>query len=198
MSPTENILNSITMCRRNRIIISEHSLDILTENNEVLQISRSWFRLDFPEGNAFLLVNFNAENEVQSFFPLFLEVQSWTKANNTCYQGLPPDSSNNKSLETSSIILEKDEAVQLFVEILKKDEVRTLTGSLGCSLVEEGWVGWLQSPWIWKQVNNFQNHMLKSHRDIYSILLLEAPNEEHAKKCISTRITCRMVQHPWK
>lgn len=64
------------MCRRNRIKISEHSLDILTENNEVLQISRSWFRLDFPEGNAFLLVNFNAENEVQSFFPLFLEVQS--------------------------------------------------------------------------------------------------------------------------
>ena len=40
--------------------------------------------------------------------------------------------------ETFSIILEKDEAVQLFVEILKKDEVRTLTGSLGCRLVEEG------------------------------------------------------------
>ena len=34
MSPTEYILNSINMCRRNRIIISEHSLDILTENNK--------------------------------------------------------------------------------------------------------------------------------------------------------------------
>ena len=40
-------LNSRIMRKRNNIIISKHLLDISQSNNEVEEISRSWFILDF-------------------------------------------------------------------------------------------------------------------------------------------------------